>query len=82
MNDLLKTEITLTESGFLFDHTTGLTYSLNPTGRFIFRQLQDGKDAAGILKEIVDEFLVDEDTARKDLDDYFRQLKEMGLIDK
>ena len=78
---LLKTEVTLTESGFLFDHNTGLTYSLNSTGQFIFRRLQDEKDAEDILRGILNEFSIDEDTARKDLDDYFRQLKELGLID-
>jgi hypothetical protein len=81
MTSLLKTEITLTESGFLFDHNTGLTYSLNPTGLFIFRQLQAEKDPEDVLKHLLYEFSVDEDTARKDLDDYFRQLREMGLVE-
>jgi len=78
---LLKTEVTLTESGFLFDHTTGLTYSLNSTGQFVFRRMQEEKDAEDTLRGILSEFAIDEDTARKDLDDYFRQLKELGLID-
>jgi len=78
---LLKTEVTLTESGFLFDHSTGLTYSLNSTGQFIFRRLQEEKDADEVLRGMIAEFSIDEDTARKDLDDYFRQLKELGLID-
>ena len=81
MSNILKTEVTVTESGFLFDHSTGLTYSLNPTGYFIFQQLQEGKTVGDILGQITDEFTVNEDTARKDLEDYFRQLREMGLID-
>lgn len=81
MGSLLKTEITLTESGFLFDHNSGLTYSLNPTGLFIFQQLQEGKEPENLLKSIVDVFSIDEDTARKDLDDYLRQLREMGLVE-
>jgi PqqD family protein of HPr-rel-A system len=80
MSHILKTEVTLTDSGFLFEHSTGLTYSLNPTGQFIFRQLQEGKPAADILQSLTEEFSVSEDAARKDLDDYFRQLREMGLI--
>jgi len=81
MSNILKTEVTVTESGFLFDHSTGLTYSLNPTGHFIFQQLQEGKTVGDILGQITEEFTVNEDTARKDLEDYFRQLREMGLIE-
>ena len=81
MTSLLKTEITLTQSGFLFDHNTGLTYSLNPTGLFIFQQLQEGQEPEDLLKNILGRFFIDEDTARKDLYDYFRQLREMGLVE-
>jgi hypothetical protein len=81
MTSLLKTEVTLTKSGFLFDHNTGLTYSLNPTGLFIFQQLQEAREPEDLLKNILKEFSIDEDTARKDLDDYFRQLREMGLVE-
>ena len=81
MTSLLKTDITLTNSGFLFNHSTGLTYSLNATGLFIFQQLQDEQEVDQILQRLMEEFLVDEDTARKDLDDYLRQLQELGLVE-
>lgn len=77
----LNTELTLSKSGFLFDHSSGLTFSLNPTGQFIFHKVQDGEDADKILSGLLDEFDVEEVTARKDLDDFYRQLKEMGLAD-
>ncbi len=81
MSSLFKSELTLSESGFLFDHATGLTYTLNPTGRFIFRQMQKGVEGPVILTLLREEFEVDETTARKDLDDFVRQLKEFELID-
>ncbi len=77
-----KSEVTLSESGFLFDHSSGLTYTLNPTGQFIFRALQNGKGGQKILSQIMDEFDVDDNTARKDLDDFIQQLKEFGLIEQ
>jgi hypothetical protein len=80
MGNVLKTEVTLTESGFLFDHSTGLTYSLNPTGLFVFQQIQAGKTVGEILGLMMEEFAVNEETARQDLEDYFRQLREMGFI--
>jgi PqqD family protein of HPr-rel-A system len=81
MSKVFKTEVTLSESGFLFDHATGLTYTLNPTGKFIFRLMQEGKQGPDILDALMTEFEVDETTARKDLDDFLRQLKEFDLVD-
>ncbi len=81
MPEVFKTELTLSNSGFLFDHSDGLTYTLNPTGQFIFRKIEEGKEPPEILELITGEFEVDENTARKDLDDFYRQMKEMGLTD-
>lgn len=77
----LTSEITLSNSGFLFDHETGMTYTLNETGQYIFRGLQDGKDMDEILQGMLDEFEINESTARNDLDDYFRQLKDLGIVE-
>ncbi|NQU68254.1 MAG: PqqD family protein [Candidatus Marinimicrobia bacterium] len=81
MSEIFKSEVTLSENGFLFDHGSGLTYTLNTTGQFIFRQLQSGQKSKQIMEKMLDEFEVIEETARKDLDDFFRQLNELGLID-
>jgi hypothetical protein len=75
-----KSELTISESGFLFDHATGLTYTLNFTGQFIFRNIQDKQNARSILSLVMNEFEVNEDTAHKDLDDFIRQLKEFNLV--
>jgi predicted transcriptional regulator len=81
MNTTFKSEVTLSESGFLFDHATGLTYTLNPTGKFIFNQLLSGAEGPKVLEALVENFEVDETTARKDLDDFIQQLKEFGLVE-
>jgi len=81
MSNIFTSELTLSENGFLFDHRTGLTYTLNPTGQYIFHRMQQGDQAPEILQGLLQEFDVDETTAQKDLDDFYRQLKEMGLID-
>lgn len=75
-----KSELTLSDTGFLFDHSSGLTYTLNPTGQFIFNKIKSGKKGTDILTSIKKEFDIDEDTARKDIDDFFRQLNELDLL--
>jgi len=77
-----KSELTISESGFLFDHSTGLTYTLNSTGQFIFRKIQDKQNAMHILNFVMQEFDVSEETAHKDLDDFVRQLKEFDLVSR
>ena len=80
MEGSFKSELTLSETGFLFDHSSGLTYTLNPTAQFIFNEIKSGKQGTEILKNVMREFAVDEDTARKDIDDFFRQLQELDLL--
>jgi len=80
MNQLFHSEMTLTKGGFLFDHSTGLTYTINPTGRDIFERLQAGIDAPEIIRELSLDYEVDEETAREDLEDFLRQMKELGVI--
>lgn len=80
MEGSFKSELTLSETGFLFDHSSGLTYTLNPTAQFIFNEIKSGKQGTEILTNVMQEFAVDEDTARKDIDDFFRQLQELDLL--
>ncbi|MBZ0266182.1 HPr-rel-A system PqqD family peptide chaperone [bacterium] len=81
MGVTFTTEVTLSESGFLFDHSTGLTYTLNKTGQFIFKKLREEIEAPAIAEALQEEFDVDGSKARKDLDDFFRQLKDMGIVE-
>jgi PqqD family protein of HPr-rel-A system len=80
MSNPFQTEVTLTKGGFLFDHSTGLTYTLNPTGSVILECLQQGNDAPGILEKLIVDFEVDAATAERDLEDFIRQMKELGLV--
>ncbi len=80
MDQLFHSEMTLTKGGFLFDHSTGLTYTLNTTGRDIFERFQEGSEASEIVRSLIAEFEVDEETARGDLEDFVRQMRELGLV--
>lgn len=76
----LKDEITLTETGFLFDHVTGLTYSVNPTGGFILQRIVDGQSAAEIIENLVREFDVSESAALKDIEAFYEQVHSLGIL--
>ncbi len=71
--------LALSESGFLFDPSTGHTYSLNATGAFLLRQLVEGRRQDELVAQIVEHFETDEDTAGRDTEQFLLQLREMGL---
>ncbi len=72
--------IALSDTGFAFDPMTGQTYSLNRTGIFIVKRLKEGKSPEEIVHDMVNNFEVDEETAREDLTKFLDVLKGFGLI--
>jgi len=74
-------QLALSESGFLFDTSTGSTYSLNETGTSILKFMQEENDEESIIARLMETYEVDEDTARRDIDEFLGQLKWMGLWD-
>ncbi len=74
-------EIALSESGFVFDPVTGLTFSVSPTGLFILERLRDGKDADGVIEALREEFdTTDRNDLVRDLNEFLRALKEQGIL--
>ena len=37
-------DLAISDSGFLFDPYTGLTFSVNPSGKFLLEELRAGRD--------------------------------------
>jgi hypothetical protein len=74
-------DLAVSESGFLFDPWTGLTFSLNPTGRFILERLRDGLGEPAIRAALEAGFETGpgDDTSR-DVHEFMRQLRESGLL--
>ena len=71
-------DLLLNDRGFAFDPTSGETFQLSTTGLAIVRQLQHGADEAAVLAKLVEEFEVDENTARRDIGDFLQSLAQLG----
>lgn len=71
----IKKNIALSDSGFLFNPTTGDSFSLNPIGHEIFLLLQAGTPDAEIVKTITEKYMIDAVTVEKDLYDFQNMLK-------
>ena len=66
----IKKNIAISESGYIFNPTTGESFSVNPIGIEIFKLLKDGDSYEEISKTILAKYNTDEDTVEKDYNDF------------
>ena len=60
------------------DPVSGETFQLSTTGLRIVRLLRRNSDRDAVLAQILEEFEVDENTARRDVDQFLRSIEELG----
>jgi hypothetical protein len=77
MNRLSK--LAVNSEGFIFDPTTGDSYTVNPTGLFIINSLRDGKDIDQIAEEFSNEFDDTPEEISKDISDFITHLNTYNL---
>lgn len=80
MDSMRLTHLALSENGFLFDTSTGFTYTLNKTGAFILKLLIEGKSHERIVEALVARFEIHVDAARWDIDRFVMRLQELGAL--
>lgn len=73
-------EIMFNDRGFAFDPTSGETFQLNTTGLRIVMTLRQTQDRDEALAKITEDFEVDENTARRDLDEFLESIAQIGWI--
>lgn len=54
--------------------------TVNELGKFIWENLEKVQDENDLLQLILDEYEVDRDVAKKDLDEFLQVLKDMDII--
>jgi PqqD family protein of HPr-rel-A system len=64
----------------LLDLRSGKYFGLNGTGARVWALLKDGLERPEIAKVLTEEFEVDEDRARADVDAFIAALTDRGLI--
>ena len=69
----------LNDRGVAFDPASGETYRLVGPAVQLVRLLQKGADDAALLHYLLEEYDVDESTARRDLDVFLGALEQMKL---
>ena len=77
----IRSNIALSETGFVFNPNTGESFTLNDPGMEIFEMLRQEKEPEEILGTITENYEIDRDIAEKDLDDFMHDLNTYQIIE-
>ncbi len=77
----IKKNVAISESGYIFNPSTGESFSVNPTGIEIFNMIKEGKKYEEIEQLILEKYNTDKDTFEKDYQDFLGFLKHYLLLD-
>ena len=76
----INKNIAISDSGFIFNPSTGDSFSTNQVGMEIIRLLKDNKSKEEVISGVVSKFNVDEATVEKDLSDFTLMLNNFQLV--
>lgn len=77
----VKRNLAISESGFLFNPSTGDSFSVNPIGQDIIKGLTDGLSESEIQDSLFDKYDANKSTLEKDFYDFINQLKNYKLLE-
>ncbi len=78
----IKDNIAVSNTGFVFDATTGNTFTSNETAKIILKMLSEGKSKEEIKQYFIEKFDVDNNTFENDFEDFLMILKKLNLIEE
>jgi len=78
----IKSNIAISESGFVFNPSTGESFSVNPIGIELIHMIRSNKSFSEISREILLNYKTDEITFEKDYHDFIKQLEYNNVIEK
>jgi hypothetical protein len=77
----LKSNIALSESGFIFNPNTGESFTLNPTGQQIIELIKEGKEFDEISQYFLQNFETEESIFEKDFEDFLHMLTSYQMFE-
>lgn len=77
----IKRNIALSDSGFVFNPSSGDSFSANPIGMEIIKMLKENKSQDDIKKYILSAYMTDEVTFENDFYDFTKLLVKLDLLE-
>ncbi len=78
----IKKNIAMSETGFIFDPSTGESYSINTSAQEILQLLKEGKSTEEITSVMTGKYDVDANSFEKYLYDFLGMLRQFQLIEQ
>jgi hypothetical protein len=78
----IKKNIAVSETGFVFNPTTGDSFSINQVGQEILAYLGEKKSAAEITSQMTTAYDIDPPSFEKYFYDFISMLKQFELLDE
>ena len=79
---VIKGNIALSENGFVFNPTTGDSFTLNSTGKIVLSLIKDGKSIEQITELMLNDYEVDQATFERYLSDFINELRLNNLLEE
>ena len=73
-------EVKISDNGFVFNSKTGDSFSLNPFGLELIKNIREEKDLESLKREITEKYEVDDLTFEKDFYEFCALLKHHQFI--
>ena len=78
----VKSNIAVSETGFIFHPETGESFSVNPMGQEILNMLRENRSFDDIRDHLLDQYITDEDTVERDFHDFISQLEQFQILEE
>lgn len=78
----LKKNIAVSESGYIFNPSTGDSYTANPIGMDILSFLKQDLSKDDIKSKVLLKYEADERQLNEDLEDFLAYLQQINILDK
>ena len=78
----LKKNIATSENGFIFNPSTGDSFSSNGIAAEILALMKAGKTSLEIKQDVLNRYEVDEQQLERDWEDWLLQLKDANLLEQ
>jgi hypothetical protein len=81
MNMLIKSNIALSENGFVFNPSTGDSFTMNSTAKEVLMLIKEGRTINQISELMIEKYDVDPAVLERYLEDFMNDLSSNNLME-
>jgi hypothetical protein len=78
----LNKNLAISESGFIFNPSTGDSFSVNGIGAEVIQLLKEENTAEEIIRALLEKYDVEKMILEKDMDDFITQLMDHSMLQR